>query len=686
MESRHRLDSDLQPELTELSPSETEDGDIGSGKQTPAPRNTNTANCARAVHIPASHQPTTASSPVLSNTGPEKCSSPASSNVEPEKRASPASSNTGAEKRTLSGALTACHQTSTGPDQNAATPALSKTGTPEHTGEVKPPCQILAATLRPEAWASVYGPSDTTLPPSLSSSSSLTTLSDPWKILFLHPQNNNTAKGFPNHVALFNTIHPPHNAILFRTILLIRTTLTEGNQPLDVYNIPISLPVLSLTSVTPQKPCIFVSADKPTSTPNQEFCQPHSNAGFVPMDLDVAEVPVDTDVVESPVEDINIAKSPVEDIDVVKSPVENIDVVKSPVEDAAKELKPHLTKTAEEPKPHSTEDLFQCLADDIEQAKLRLKTPALIAVKPYLTTNSIPLPHLNAVLETSTAANSLPTSSTASSPWNQNIKPLKPISLAQILPTNQPGNGKTDSMKFLKAAQSNTLAFPIVKVEDVRYTHSTDLPSCAQPAAVNANQPTNNSLPSSSPQHQNLKEDHYLEFPTAATSNVIVIASASALPNSSPPPQNVNVKDNGCTSPTNTPSLLPQLVTALEILTAANSNPPCQEAYHTQIYQQSGMTTPLQRPQKIQYGGGLADVPSVPPPIPYANSSVVHGYADATKYQVPLNKWGASLHATDSAPSERYHPLSNSHSPPSVQIPTSILASLTNLLEEEEDP
>ncbi|KNF05842.1 hypothetical protein PSTG_01239 [Puccinia striiformis f. sp. tritici PST-78] len=541
MESRHRLDSDLQPELTELSPSETEDGDIGSGKQTPAPRNTNTANCARAVHIPASHQPTTASSPVLSNTVPEKCSSPASSNVEPEKRASPASSNTGAEKRTLSGALTACHQTSTGPDQNAATPALSKTGTPEHTGEVKPPCQILATTLRPEAWAS-----------SLSSSSSLTTLSDPWKILFLHPQNNNTAKGFPNHVALFNTIHPPHNAILFRTILLIRTTLTEGSQstdtfpspnclppstvgvpyrvltkrlatpnptylnqttcgfyqPLDVYNIPISLPVLSLTSVTPQKPCIFVSADKPTSTPNQEFCQPHSNAGFVPMDLDVAEVPVDTDVVESPVEDINIAKSPVEDIDVVKSPVENIDVVKSPVEDAAKELKPHLTKTAEEPKPHSTEDLFQCLADDIEQAKLRLKTPALIAVKPYLTTNSIPLPHLNAVLETSTAANSLPTSSTASSPWNQNIKPLKPISLAQILPTNQPGNGKTDSMKFLKAAQSNTLAFPIVKVEDVRYTHSTDLPSCAQPAAVNANQPTNNSLPSSSPQHQNLKEDH----------------------------------------------------------------------------------------------------------------------------------------------------------------------------------
>ncbi|KAI9603004.1 hypothetical protein H4Q26_002314 [Puccinia striiformis f. sp. tritici PST-130] len=230
------------------------------------------------------------------------------------------------------------------------------------------------------------------------------------------------------------------------------------------------------------------------------------------MDLDVAEVPVDTDVVESPVEDINIAKSPVEDIDVVKSPVENIDVVQSPVEDAAKELKPHLTKTAEEPKPHSTEDLFQCLADDIEQAKLRLKTPALIAVKPYLTTNSIPLPHLNAVLETSTAANSLPTSSTdfpiSFLTLESKHQALEANLIGSDPPTNQPGNGKTDSMKFLKAAQSNTLAFPIVKVEDVRYTHSTDLPSCAQPAAVNANQPTNNSLPSSSPQHQNLKEDH----------------------------------------------------------------------------------------------------------------------------------------------------------------------------------
>ncbi|POW20269.1 hypothetical protein PSHT_03731, partial [Puccinia striiformis] len=615
MESRHRLDSDLQPELTELSPSETEDGDIGSGKQTPAPRNTNTANCARAVHIPASHQPTTASSPVLSNTGPEKCSSPASSNVEPEKRASPASSNTGAEKRTLSGALTACHQTSTGPDQNAATPALSKTGTPEHTA----------------------------------------TMPDPGR------HTPTRSLGFVSH----------HKSPVF---LYLRTNLHQ-----------------------PQ---------------TKNSVKPHSNAGFVPMDLDVAEVPVDTDVVESPVEDINIAKSPVEDIDVVKSPVENIDVVKSPVEDAAKELKPHLTKTAEEPKPHSTEDLFQCLADDIEQAKVEAQNASANRSQTIsdhqLNTPSSPQCSSGNLNSCQLSANIFDWSS---SPWNQNIKPLKPISLAQILPTNQPGNGKTDSMKFLKAAQSNTLAFPIVKVEDVRYTHSTDLPSCAQPAAVNANQPTNNSLPSSSPQHQNLKEDHCTHprdslplthlaawcrsiglevrlnpqprqagqatqgscqltqdaiksflplesnveplnpislaqiLPTnqsgnrkkdslkAADSNILDWPSRPPSPQhvkleddhnctphsltssqtwnfqqlpplTSPPPQNVNVKDNGCTSPTNTPSLLPQLVTALEILTAANSNPPCQEAYHTQIYQQSGMTTPLQRPQKIQYGEG----------------------------------------------------------------------------------
>ncbi|KAI9603003.1 hypothetical protein H4Q26_002313 [Puccinia striiformis f. sp. tritici PST-130] len=122
MESRHRLDSDLQPELTELSPSETEDGDIGSGKQTPAPRNTNTANCARAVHIPASHQPTTVS-PASSNIGPEKrtlpgastarcpppTGSPASSNASPAKRGSPASNNTGPEKHTLPGSSIAHH-------------------------------------------------------------------------------------------------------------------------------------------------------------------------------------------------------------------------------------------------------------------------------------------------------------------------------------------------------------------------------------------------------------------------------------------------------------------------------------------------------------------------------------------------------------------------------------------------
>ncbi|KAI7954058.1 hypothetical protein MJO28_006605 [Puccinia striiformis f. sp. tritici] len=448
-------------EVTELSPSASEDGDVGSGKQTPARTNNSTANCARAVQIPASHQPTavrpasgnigpekctlpgastarrqpptgssalsnagpakrgspasnnTGPEKLLNNTGPEKCSSPALSNVGPEKRASPASSNTGAEKHTLSAALTACHQTPTGPDHNAATPALSKTGTPEHTGAVKPPCQIPAAALRPEAWALVDGPSDTTLPPviqlpHIANVPILVSLSGQFvseSLTPLKPQDQPPTLPTPP-LPSSSIIPPSPDRVLTKRLstpnpTYLNQTTCGFYQPLDVYNIPISLPVLSFTSVTPQKPCIVVSADKPTSTPNQEFCQPHNNAGFVPMDLDVAEVPVDTDVVESPVEDLDIAKSPVEDIDVVKSPIE----------DTAKELKPHLTKTAEEPKPHSTENPFQCLADDIEQAKLRLKIPAPITVKPY-PTNSIPLPHLDAVLETSTAADSLPRSST----------------------------------------------------------------------------------------------------------------------------------------------------------------------------------------------------------------------------------------------------------------------------------
>ncbi|POW10944.1 hypothetical protein PSTT_05665 [Puccinia striiformis] len=440
-------------EVTELSPSASEDGDVGSGKQTPARTNNSTANCARAVQIPASHQPT-AVRPASGNIGPEKCTLPgastarrqpptgssALSNAGPAKRGSPASNNTGPEKLQQSSfeqyrprkvfqpsfeqrwtrkacqssfKLTACHQTPTGPDHNAATPALSKTGTPEHTGAVKPPCQIPAAALRPEAWALVDGPSDTTLPPviqlpHIANVPILVSLSGQFvseSLTPLKPQDQPPTLPTPPLPSGFDQAplnSKPHifesddmwllSEIDFSSPSPKRESTTSDlgsiflDQPLDVYNIPISLPVLSFTSVTPQKPCIVVSADKPTSTPNQEFCQPHNNAGFVPMDLDVAEVPVDTDVVESPVEDLDIAKSPVEDIDVVKSPIE----------DTAKELKPHLTKTAEEPKPHSTENPFQCLADDIEQAKLRLKIPAPITVKPY-PTNSIPLPHLDAL-------------------------------------------------------------------------------------------------------------------------------------------------------------------------------------------------------------------------------------------------------------------------------------------------
>ncbi|KAH9456546.1 hypothetical protein Pst134EB_012746 [Puccinia striiformis f. sp. tritici] len=109
-------------EVTELSPSASEDGDVGSGKQTPARTNNSTANCARAVQIPASHQPT-AVRPASGNIGPEKCTLPgastarrqpptgssALSNAGPAKRGSPASNNTGPEKRTHPGSSTAHH-------------------------------------------------------------------------------------------------------------------------------------------------------------------------------------------------------------------------------------------------------------------------------------------------------------------------------------------------------------------------------------------------------------------------------------------------------------------------------------------------------------------------------------------------------------------------------------------------
>ncbi|KAI9611745.1 hypothetical protein KEM48_004409 [Puccinia striiformis f. sp. tritici PST-130] len=393
LKSQHHLDSDSHSDLTELSSSESEDDDNSELSQsesiTEDTRPTRARKTRTGGGVKNLNQTLGTTHGAINTTSPPKRGRTVKPTATPQAGVvpvSPASNATGPPKRARAvktPVKTPCQIPTATPKAGVVPvrPASNTTGPPKRARAVKTPCQIPTAALQPGVILT-NGPADT--PHLLAETPILDLTSEPLvsePLIPSKPQapppivptaprlsNNTTMPRLSNNIIpplidiptcssadpvppkpnLFDSDDmrllseidfskpPPHESS--RTSGLAAIFLDE---PLEAYNFPIGVPVLPLTRLasqqkkklepklaeimdTPQSPSFDIAADKPLTTPNHQFFQPFeeptTNDGFAPMDIDVIQV------------------------------------------------------EEEEAQRRESEDIFQCLHEDVERAKLRLKT------------------------------------------------------------------------------------------------------------------------------------------------------------------------------------------------------------------------------------------------------------------------------------------------------------------------